>query len=58
MRIYRIEQFGGLDGLMLRTEAEPDPGPNEVVIRVRAMSALVTAYGISARSSVSLQGSD
>ena len=36
MRTYHIERFGGLDGLVLRTDQDPAPGPNEVVVRVRA----------------------
>ena len=36
MRTYHIERFGGPDGLVLRTDSDPVPGPNDVVVRVRA----------------------
>jgi NADPH:quinone reductase-like Zn-dependent oxidoreductase len=36
MRTYHIERFGGLDGLVLRTDKDPAPGPNDVLVRVRA----------------------
>jgi NADPH:quinone reductase-like Zn-dependent oxidoreductase len=38
MRTYRLKQFGSLDGLVLHEEQVPQPGPTEIVIRVRAMS--------------------
>lgn len=36
MKIYRLDQIGSLDGLVLHQEADPTPGANEVVIRVHA----------------------
>jgi NADPH:quinone reductase-like Zn-dependent oxidoreductase len=38
MRTYRLKQFGSLDGLVLQEEDVREPGPSEIVIRVRAMS--------------------
>ena len=38
VRSYRIENFTGPDGLRLHEEASPQPGPLEVVIRLRASS--------------------
>jgi NADPH:quinone reductase-like Zn-dependent oxidoreductase len=38
MRAYRIEQLGDVDGLVLGGRDEPTPGPNEVLVRVRATS--------------------
>jgi NADPH:quinone reductase-like Zn-dependent oxidoreductase len=38
MRAYSIEEFIGPSGLRRREEAEPTPGPLEVVIRLRASS--------------------
>ena len=38
MRAYRIERFGSVDGLELRECDDPQPGPGEVRMRVRACS--------------------
>lgn len=37
-RAYRLDNFGGLDGLVKGTAAIPTPAPGEVVVRVRASS--------------------
>jgi NADPH:quinone reductase-like Zn-dependent oxidoreductase len=34
--VYHIERFGNVDGLVLRRDDDPVPGPNEVVVRVHA----------------------
>jgi NADPH:quinone reductase-like Zn-dependent oxidoreductase len=38
MKVYRLDPVGSLDGLKLGEEAEPRPGPREIVVRVRAAS--------------------
>ncbi len=38
MRVYRLEEFGKLSGIGLRDEPIPEPGPTEILIRVRAAS--------------------
>jgi NADPH:quinone reductase-like Zn-dependent oxidoreductase len=38
MRCYRVESYGNFDGIRMREEAEPQPGPHEVLIRVAASS--------------------
>ncbi len=38
MQAYHIEQGGEIDGIVLREQDRPEPGPGEVVVRVRAMS--------------------
>ncbi|MNF22414.1 Phthiocerol synthesis polyketide synthase type I PpsC [compost metagenome] len=39
MRAYRIEQYGGLDGLVLRDLPPPSaPGPGQALVRMRAAS--------------------
>jgi NADPH:quinone reductase-like Zn-dependent oxidoreductase len=38
MEAYRIDRFGSVDGIVLRSSEDPHPGPNEVLIRVRASS--------------------
>ncbi|MDX8449032.1 zinc-dependent alcohol dehydrogenase family protein [Mesorhizobium captivum] len=38
MQIYRLESQGGIDGLALREEAMPRPGPHQIVVKVRAAS--------------------
>jgi NADPH:quinone reductase-like Zn-dependent oxidoreductase len=38
MRVYRLEHFGNLDGLMMHEEPAPKPGAGEVLVRVRASS--------------------
>jgi NADPH:quinone reductase-like Zn-dependent oxidoreductase len=38
MEAYRIDRFGGVDGIALRSSEDPRPGPKEVLMRVRASS--------------------
>src|SRR6202521_2245731 len=38
MEAYRIERFGSVDGIVLRSSEDPRPGPKEVLMRVRASS--------------------
>ncbi|RRH89320.1 NAD(P)-dependent alcohol dehydrogenase [Mesorhizobium tamadayense] len=38
MQTYRLEGQGGIDRLALREEAVPQPGPHQIVVRVRATS--------------------
>jgi NADPH:quinone reductase-like Zn-dependent oxidoreductase len=38
MEAYRIERFGSVDGIVLRSSEDPQPGPKEVLMRVRASS--------------------
>jgi NADPH:quinone reductase-like Zn-dependent oxidoreductase len=38
MDAYRIDRFGSVDGIMLRSNDEPRPGLREVLMRVRASS--------------------
>jgi NADPH:quinone reductase-like Zn-dependent oxidoreductase len=38
MKAYRIEKLGNVDGLVLGERDEPTPGPNDVLVRVRATS--------------------
>jgi hypothetical protein len=38
MQAYRIERFGSLDGIELRSSDDPPPGLREVLMRVRASS--------------------
>jgi NADPH:quinone reductase-like Zn-dependent oxidoreductase len=38
MEAYRINRFGSVDGIVLRSSEDPHPGPNEVLMRVRASS--------------------
>ena len=38
MQAYHLEEFGKPEGIVLRNRDEPKPGPNDVVIRVRAAS--------------------
>src|SRR5499427_5887160 len=38
MQVYRIERFGGVDGIVLRSSDDPRPGLREVLMRVRASS--------------------
>src|SRR5262245_47588824 len=38
MRRYHLKRFGSLDALVIEQEDAPEPGPTELVIRVRAMS--------------------
>ena len=38
MEAYRIDRFGSVDGIVLRSSEDPQPGPKEVLMRVRASS--------------------
>jgi NADPH:quinone reductase-like Zn-dependent oxidoreductase len=38
MKAYRIERFGSVDGIVLRSSDDPRPGPKEILMRVRASS--------------------
>jgi len=38
MEAYRIDRFGSVDGIVLRSSDDPRPGPKEVLMRVRASS--------------------
>ncbi|TPO10382.1 NAD(P)-dependent alcohol dehydrogenase [Mesorhizobium sp. B1-1-5] len=38
MRSYRLEEFGDIEALVMRTEALPKPGANQILVRVRAAS--------------------
>ncbi|RVB98067.1 NAD(P)-dependent alcohol dehydrogenase, partial [Mesorhizobium sp. M7A.F.Ca.CA.002.15.2.1] len=38
MRSYRLEGTGGIESLVLRDEARPEPGAHEIVVRIRATS--------------------
>ena len=38
MEAYRIDRFGSVDGIVLRSSEDPRPGPREILMRVRASS--------------------
>src|SRR3954467_6070079 len=38
MHVYRLDEFGDVSGIGLHEEAVPEPGPTEIVVRVRAAS--------------------
>src|SRR6476646_560534 len=38
MEAYRIDGFGSVDGIVLRSSEDPRPGPKEILMRVRASS--------------------
>src|SRR6266581_6466282 len=38
MEAYRIDRFGSVDGIVLRSSEDPRPGPREIMMRVRASS--------------------
>ena len=38
MEAYRIDRFGSVDGIVLRSSPDPRPGPKEVLMRVRSSS--------------------
>jgi len=38
MKAYRIDCFGSVEGIVLRSSEDPRPGPKEVLMRVRASS--------------------
>jgi hypothetical protein len=42
MKSYRIERFGSVDGVVLRSCDDPRPGPKEILMRV-ARARLTTA---------------
>jgi len=37
MRVAQIREFGGIEALRLEETAEPNPGPDEVLIKVTAV---------------------
>ena len=39
MKAYRIDRFGGVDGIVLQSSDDPRPGLAEVLIRVRTSTA-------------------
>jgi NADPH:quinone reductase-like Zn-dependent oxidoreductase len=38
MGAYRIDCFGSVDGIVLRSSEDPQPGPKEILMRIRASS--------------------
>jgi NADPH:quinone reductase-like Zn-dependent oxidoreductase len=38
MEAYRIDRFGSVDGIVLRSSEDPRPGLKEILTRVRASS--------------------
>jgi hypothetical protein len=36
MEAYRIDRFGSVDGIVLRSSEDPRPGLKEILMRVRA----------------------
>src|SRR4051795_12640838 len=38
MRAYRIERFGSVDGVVLASHYDPQPGTREILIRMHATS--------------------
>ena len=38
MEAYRIDRFGSVDGIVLRSSEDPRPGPKEILMRERASS--------------------
>jgi NADPH:quinone reductase-like Zn-dependent oxidoreductase len=38
MEAYRIDRFGSVDGIVLRSSEDPRPGLKEILMRVRASS--------------------
>src|SRR5438128_1731369 len=38
MEAYRIDRFGSVDGIVLRSSEAPRPGPKEILMRARASS--------------------
>jgi len=49
VQTYRIERFGSIEGIVLGEESQPEPGANEILVRVRAASLnrrdLMILYG-------------
>lgn len=59
MQVYRIEKFGSLDGLIRRSDPTPEPGPREILVRMRAnalnyrdLNVLQGVYRTTPRSNV------
>ena len=59
MRAYHLEQFGRVDGIALRDQQEPEPGPRDILVRIHAASVnrrdlmiLDRAYALPARPGV------
>ena len=48
MRIYRFPQANGIDTLELREEPVPQPGPGQVLVRMRAASLNYRDLGVAA----------
>ena len=38
MKAYCIDHFGSVDGVLLQSRADPQPGRREILVRVRATS--------------------
>ena len=38
MEAYRIDRFGSVNGIVLRSSEDPRPGPKEILMQVRASS--------------------
>ena len=38
MEAYRIDRFGSVDGIVLRSNEDPRPGPKEILMRVLSSS--------------------
>ena len=38
MEAYRVDRFGSVDGIVLRSSEDPRPGLKEILMRVRASS--------------------
>jgi NADPH:quinone reductase-like Zn-dependent oxidoreductase len=49
MQAYRIERFGSVDGLELRSSDDPRPGLREVLMRVRELAELPRPDGAQGR---------
>jgi hypothetical protein len=55
MEAYRIDRFGSVDGIVLRSSENPRPGLREILMRVRA-SSLNYSTGNGSASRVNLSG--
>jgi hypothetical protein len=40
MEAYRIDRFGSVDGIVLRSSEDPRPGPKEILMRARLTTAI------------------
>ena len=49
MQAYRIERFGSVDGIELRSTEDPRPGLREVLMRVRELAELPRPDGAQRR---------